>query len=117
MALTTTDLKAIQKIVVSTEKKLMTRMDSTQRDLAGRMLDAVQKMIDYAVNGMEDRLSKKISHLPTKEEFFDMEDKVVGELQKTREEHIVIQGQVFRHTDEIMSLQDIHPDNNHSFAN
>jgi hypothetical protein len=107
----------MDSVVGATEKKLIGRMDSSQKDFEDKILNGVQKIINYSVKELKDELLEKISHLPTKEEFFATEDKVVGELQKTRDEQAVLTYHVSNHSDEIATLQDLHPNNKHNAAN
>ena len=46
------------------------------------LLPRIQKSFDERF----DKLDEKISHLPTKEEYYEREDKTMGELKKLREE-------------------------------
>lgn len=91
-------------------------MALTAQDL-NKIISATQKIVGYAVSELKEELSSQISHLPTKDEFFTMEDKVVGELKKTREEQDLLTYRVSQHTDDITALQDIHPQNKHIAAN
>lgn len=48
-----------------------------------------------------------ISHLPTKEEFLDREDKLMGEVKKMREEHTMLSGRVYQdHEPRIEKIED-----------
>lgn len=62
---------------------------------------------------IRDTVKEEISHLPTKDEFYKWMDKLMSELKSIREDHTVLIGQVTRHTQEIESLQKIHPNNKH----
>ena len=59
------------------------------------------------VNERFDVLDQKINHLPTKDEFFGKMDKVVGELQKLRDE-VVITGHHYEKTNKRVNLIDKH---------
>ena len=59
----------------------------------------------------DDSLVRKsdISHLPTKKEFYDANDKLMKELKKVREEQVALSGlnqKVNDHDDQIKKIQD-----------
>jgi soluble cytochrome b562 len=58
-------------------------MTLTQRDL-----DEIEKIVD-------ERVDDKISHLPTKEDFYQKMDELIGELKGMREDFAVISGKVY----------------------
>jgi hypothetical protein len=47
-----------------------------------------------------------ISHLPTKEEFYDQTDKLMKEVKDSREEHTILQHQVSDQEDRITKLEE-----------
>ena len=53
-----------------------------------------------------DRLYKRINLLPTKDEFFRKMDEVVTELQTTRDEQVVMNGQITGNTERIENLEE-----------
>lgn len=61
-----------------------------------------------------EKLEEKISNLPTKGEFFGKMDKVIGELQTMRNEHIITGHQVSDHEDRLEALEKIHPHGTHA---
>ncbi len=65
------------------------------------------------IKEIEKIIDERVKNLPTKEEFFSWMDKLMKELKDMREEHIILSGQVARHTEEIEKLQKIHPNNKH----
>lgn len=76
------------------------------------------KQIKFIVEEVvEEKLEEKIKFLPTTDVFLTKMDEVMGELQKSREEQDMLTYRVSQHTDDIMSLQDIHPQNKHISAN
>jgi len=73
---------------------------------------AVKEEIEEALKNLPTK--DDIKHLPTKEEFYKKMDEVVGELQKTRDEQVILGGQVSDHIDRIESLEKIHPNGTHA---
>ena len=67
----------------------------TQRDL-----DEIEKVVD-------ENIGEKTRNLPTKNEFFDKMDEVVGELQKLREETTMVNGQ-YERTNKRVDKIDLH---------
>ncbi len=100
MALTTQDLKQIKSIV---EEVVELKLEEKIKFLPTRV-------------EFED-LQAKIKLLPTTDVFLTKMDEVMGELKDIREEQTTLSYRVSTHSDEISALQDIHPNNNHSFAN
>jgi hypothetical protein len=60
---------------------LMTLTSSDLKIIGGLMNQAIEERTEDLLVNKED-----IKHLPTKEEFFSMEDKIMGELKTVREE-------------------------------
>lgn len=76
------------------------------------------KQIKFIVEEVvEEKLEEKIKFLPTTDVFLTKMDEVMGELQKSREEQVMLTYRVSQHTDDITALQDIHPLNKHLTAN
>lgn len=65
-------------------------------------LDQIEQLVDK-------KLDEKIKYLPTKIEFFQWMDKIMGELQFIREEITVAHGQLDDHENRVTSLEKIHP--------
>lgn len=78
MALTKKDLQLIQG------------MFDRQADI---FVKHVANVVDASIKGLRDELSAKISHLPTKEEYYASQDKIMGELKAIREETAVLSTQ------------------------
>ena len=70
----------------------------TQKDF-----DEIERLID-------EKLDEKIKFLPTKDEFFDSMDKLMGELKTIREQQEIITGKTSDHEDRIIKLEDFHPE-------
>ena len=65
-------------------------------------LKAIQDLIDVT---LDEKLDEKISHLPTKDEFYVKMDEVMGELKTIREEVAVLGHQVSDHHDRLEKLE------------
>lgn len=72
-------------------------------------IDLIREIVKEEVNG----LKSEFSHLPTKDEFYQSMDKVMGELQTIREELTISYGQVSKHEERISDLEKIHPQGEH----
>lgn len=59
-------------------------------------LEAFEEVIMPQIDEKFEDFEIKINHLPTKEEFFSRMDKVMGELQKLRDEVIIVNHQYER---------------------
>ncbi len=101
-------------------------------------LDAIKKLIQETVSGLQETVSnlvsKVISHderfdqlkdelvdmrqdirlLPTKDEFFTSMDKLMGKLTAIEEEKTVSAHQTRGHEDRITALEEIHPEGQHT---
>ncbi len=56
---------------------------------------------------------KDLKYLPSKEEYYKREDKMMGELKKISENITVLTSQVSDHSDRIEKLENIHPQGKH----
>ena len=63
---------------------------------------------------IEEVLEEKLSQLPSKEEFYSSQDKLITELKAMREETSLIAGQASRHANDLEQLKIIHPGFQHS---
>lgn len=54
-----------------------------------------------------------VSHLPSKEEYYKREDKMMKELKEIREEITVLLAHSSNHSDRLENLEKIHPKNKH----
>lgn len=107
--LTTKDLKQIKNVVEEV-------VDEKIKNLPTR--DEFEKRVKLlATKDDIENLKEKIKFLPTTDVFLTKMDEVVGELQKTRDEHDSLTYRVSVHSDEILALQDLHPNNKHFVAN
>jgi predicted nuclease with TOPRIM domain len=70
-------------------------------------LNAIKTLIDATFNEkFDERLDEKLSHLPTKDEFYSKMDEVMGELKTIREEQAVQGHQLSYHSDRIEKIED-----------
>lgn len=107
--LTSQDLKQIKNVVEEV-------VDEKIKNLPTR--DEFEKRVKLlATKDDIENLKEKIKFLPTTDVFLTKMDEVVGELQKTRDEHDSLTYRVSVHSDEILALQDLHPNNKHLVAN
>lgn len=107
--LTSQDLKQIKNVVEEV-------VDEKIKNLPTR--DEFEKRVKLLVTKDDiENLKEKIKFLPTTDVFLTKMDEVVGELQKTRDEHDSLTYRVSVHSDEILALQDLHPNNKHLVAN
>ncbi len=113
MALTKSDLKAIQLIVDNKKTSL------SQEDF-NNIEELIKTNIRLILNLEEGQtFDEKLSYLPTKEEFFTKEDEVLKELKTVREEMQVLNGlhqKVNNQETRTEKLEEIHPNNKHSLV-
>jgi uncharacterized protein YPO0396 len=68
-------------------------------------LKAIKDLIEVTIDErLDEKLNEKSGHLPTKDEFYGMMDKVMGELKAIREEIGVLGDQVSEHADRLDKL-------------
>ncbi len=113
MTLTNDDLKAIQNIV---DTKKFSLSEEDHKNLREMTEIIVQENLNLELG---QTLDDKLSHFPTKEEFYSKEDEVLRELKTVREEMQILNGfheKVNQHETKIEKLDKIHPNNKHSLA-
>lgn len=80
-------------------------------------LKAIKNLIEVTIDEkVEDGTlvsNEKLNHLPTKEEFYDQNDKLMKELKAIREEQPILSKQLSNHSDRIEKLEKIHPHYQH----
>lgn len=59
-------------------------------DLTDETLNKIRMLMETVVEQKIEPLREQISHLPTKEEFFSSQDKVIKELKTVREEQTAL---------------------------
>jgi len=74
---------------------------------------AIEEIVDRK---LEEKFEEKLAFLPTKDEFYTVMDKVMGELQAIRESNEMLNSRMGDHEDRICKLEDIHPQNSHQIA-
>lgn len=69
-------------------------------------LRAIRDLIDVELDEtLDEKLGEKLSHLPTKDEFYEKMDEVMRELQAMREEVSVLSHQVADHDDRLEKVE------------
>ncbi|SRR5258708_4289955 len=110
MTLTNDDLKAIQKIV---DEKKFSLSEDDHKNLREMTEIIVQESLNLEAG---QTLDDKLSHFPTKEEFYSKEDEVLKELKTVKEEMQILNGlhrKVNQNETQIEKLEKIHPNNKH----
>ena len=64
--------------------------------------DLIRHIVEDVV---DEKLEKKLKHLPTKDDFYQMMDKLMTELKGSREEQTVLSGQVSENRDRIEHVE------------
>lgn len=67
-------------------------------------LKAIKELFNEQKGEILSEVEKKLHLLPTKDEFFDKMDEVMGELKANREEQTLQSGRISEHSDEIEEL-------------
>ncbi|MBI4058710.1 hypothetical protein HY404_00565 [Candidatus Microgenomates bacterium] len=83
-------------------------MALTQNDLI-KIQEIVQETVKVEVKQELDDINEKINHLPTKKEFYDKMDELIGDLETRKIEYEVGLGQVSDKEERIAALEEIHP--------
>lgn len=109
--LTQTDLKKINSNVDKiVDQKITKRGVLTRKDFA-----SIEKLVEQAIiDTVPKELKKHLAYLPSKKEFYDKMDEVVGELRKSREVFELIPRRVSDHEDRLGKLENIHPNYQHA---
>ena len=69
-------------------------------------LKAIKTLIEVTFDEQfDERLDEKLSHLPTKDEFYNKMDEVMGELKTIREEQTLLSYRVSDHEDKIEKIE------------
>lgn len=68
-------------------------------------MSLTQKDFDQIEEIIEEKLDEKIKLLPSKDEFFQKMDDVMGELKTVREEQVIIGHQTNNHEERINALE------------
>ena len=87
-------------------------MALTNNDVS-KIINAFSLILNKTIGHLKEEINAKISHLPTKEEYYKREDKMMKELKEIREEITVLSGHSSEHSDRLEDLEEIHPRNKH----
>lgn len=74
----------------------------TQKDF-----DEIEKILDQK---LDEKFDQRFSHLPTKDDFFNKMDEVMGELKAIREERETQADVLSDHGDRLEKLENLHPE-------
>ena len=105
--LTKVDLNKIQLLITGGLKPVIKDVDGVKRDMSGMKTDigGLKRDIDGLKDEMKD-VKGSIRLLPTKDEYFDSMDKLMGEVKKGREEQEIIGGKLSEHNDRLEKLEE-----------
>lgn len=79
-----------------------------------KILNGVQQMIDHAASELRDDLTEKISHLPTKDEFYEETERIYSRLSTVEDEDAIKAEHISRHDNRLTDLEKIHPAGKHA---
>lgn len=99
MALTNTDIKKIDKLILDHLRLQEDRLE--EKFTTKTELQSVKEELKGDIKNLEEN----ISHLPTKSEFYSWMDKIMGELKTVREEQTLITQHLSDHCDEIAFIK------------
>ena len=69
-------------------------------------LEAIKDLMEVTIDErLDGKLDEKLGYLPTKDDFYGMMDKVMGELKAIREEVTVLSHQVSEHDDRLDKIE------------
>ena len=83
------------------QKNISSAIDQSEQRIIGRM----NIMFDEQDQKLDQKLNEKLGLMPTKEEFYNTMDEVMGELKAIREEHSVSTYQLSNHEKRITKLE------------
>lgn len=63
---------------------------------------------------LDEKLKERLRFLPTKEEFYEKMDEIMGELKAIREEMTILTYRSSDHEDRLEKLENIHPHSSHN---
>lgn len=77
--------------------------------------NGVKAIFDYIDQKTENLATKEeISHLPTKDEFFEKMDEVMGELKTIRTNQEILSPKIYDLQERLEKLEEIHPSGHHT---
>jgi hypothetical protein len=91
------------------------------KDDLDQLRGIVQDIVDTSLLGFEkkaitpladkvENLEESVSHLPSKDEFYEKMDEIMGELRAIREEQAVMSDRLSGHENRITKLEEAHPE-------
>jgi len=86
--------------------------------LTKKDIDQIAALLDVKLDEkleqkLEEKLEEKLGRLPTKEEFYQMMDKLMGELKGHREERAAMKSRFNDYGERITTLEKIHSGSQH----
>lgn len=88
----------------------------TKQDLRAIELLLDVKLDEKLEEKLEQKFNEKLGNFPTKDEFYKMMDKLIGELETIRNEQIIITHHHEEFRTRVKALEDIHPNGQHQFS-
>ena len=78
------------------------------------ILDVIKQAVGEVFEEKEIITKEDLKYLPSKEEYFDREDKAMGKLKKIEEELTILSNHSSKHSDQIEALEKLHPQGRHT---
>jgi hypothetical protein len=78
------------------------------------IFDTIKEAVKLVFEEMQVTTKEDLKYLPSKDEYFEREDKMMGKLEKIEEELTILSDHSSDHSDRIESLEKIHPNHTHS---
>ena len=91
--------------------ELIKKQDRLLRDLPKLIRQIMREELDKSV---QKQLKGQLGKLPTKDEFYQMMDELMGELKAIREKQTLITHRSANHEDRLEKLEAIHPSYQHA---
>lgn len=80
------------------------------------VFDTIKQAVKLVFEEMGVATKDDLKYLPSKEEYFEREDKAMGKLKKIEEELTMLSNHSSNHSDRIEKLEKIHPRSSHVAA-
>ena len=105
--LTQSDIGQIQLLITDGIKPVVKEINGMKKDMVGMKKDifGVKREIDGVKDEIKD-VKDSLRLIPTKEEFFNSMDELMGEVKKVREEQEVIGGTLSEHSDRLGKIEE-----------
>lgn len=89
-------------------------MTLTKKDFDA-MREMIQIVLDEVLDQkLEEKIPHYISHLPTKDEFYEETGKILKEIKDMKEELMIVNHRSSENRDKIEKLENIHPQGEHA---